>query len=154
MKLKIITAALFFSLAFNVAALAAYLLHRPAGGCPMERNLSAAIDEKLALGEEQRKRFSELDAAYREGRDRAAHKLRNLRRELLDQVLGDYRQEAVEEILKRISEEQMLLQRALLENLREKVLLLDDRQKDVYRELVEKLAEGCGCVGCGGTCQH
>ncbi len=152
MKSRVLVMALFFSLAFNLAALVAFIVSRPAGGCPVHDQAGAA-ERQLNLAPEQQEQFARLDALYHEQRRAAAERLRELRQELLRRVLDEKIElGSLEEMLARTGEEQSALQRRLIENFRAKVLLLDPGQREVYRKLVENLAGGCGCVGCTEAC--
>jgi len=152
MKWKILVVVLVFSLACNVAAVVAYVVSRPAGGCPA-RSLARAEGEQLGLTPEQQEQFVRLDQAYHEERRAVAGRLRALRSELLRRVLdGSTDPAGLEELLAKVCGEQVALQRRLVENMRAKIELLGPGQREVYRKLVENLAGGCGCAGCAETC--
>ncbi len=152
MKWKIAMVVLLFSLACNVVAVVAFFVSRPAGACPA-RSLARVEGEKLELTPEQQEQFDRLDAAYHEARRAVAGRLLALRRALLRRVLaGSTDPAGIEELLGRVGEEQAVLQRQLIENMRAKVRLLDPGQREVYRKLVENLAGGCGCGGCAVNC--
>jgi Spy/CpxP family protein refolding chaperone len=157
MKVRILIVVLIFSLALNAAALVAALASREPQGCPAGPSLAHAEDHALGLSTAQRESFARLDEAYHAQRRAAAARLRALRQELVGLVLADQADpagsaQALEARLARTCEEQTALQRRLIENLRAKWALLEPGQRPVYRQLIENLAGGCGCVGCAGPC--